>query len=179
MQIPRLVADPEQIVRSLGAVTPGMRVGDFGCGAGYYSVALAKAVGEEGRVTAFDVLESATSATKARATKEGLTNIDTVRANLEIPQSTGLGSGSLDAVLLANILFQSEKKDAILEEAKRVLVPSGSLIVIEWKDSAPMGPSGFRISQQELENLLAQKGFSKAKEFSVDPYHYGLLFRNS
>jgi len=172
------IAKPESIVQSLGIIEKGMQIADFGCGAGYYTVAFAK-LAEDGKVYAFDVMESALEATQARAARFGLLNIVCVRANLESPESTGLASGSLDFIWLANILFQTEKKDEIVNEAARVLKPGGFLALVEWSDNALVGPKGYKISKTALQERLGNLGFFLVKEFPVDEQHYGLLLRKS
>lgn len=172
------IANPEIIVQSLGILGKEMQVADFGCGAGYYTVALAKIV-RDGGVHAFDVMESALEATRARALRAGLANVSCSRANLEGFGSTGLASGSLDLVWLANILFQTEKKNELITEAKRVLKPGGFLAIVEWSDSSMVGPKGYKIAQSALQERLSNLGFFLIKEFSVDPHHYGLLLRKS
>src|SRR3989338_7424054 len=46
--------DPTQIIDSLD-IEPGMKIADFGSGAGFYAIALAKKAGEGGKVYAVDI----------------------------------------------------------------------------------------------------------------------------
>lgn len=169
--------NPEQILHVVGILQPGMKVGDLGCGAGYFSIALSGVVGEGGEVVAVDILDSALQTVKRKANQMSLANIKTVQADLEKLGSTGLPEGYLDAVLLATILFQSQKKEEVLKESRRVIVPGGYLIIIDWEPQAAMGPAGYKISKEEARALAEKTGFTFEKEFSVDPYHYGLLCR--
>ncbi len=170
-------ASPEDMLSSVGLIAPEMQVAEFGCGAGFFAVVLARLVGEKGKVFAIDILESALEATKSKAMRAGLNNLEYIRANLEELDGSRIPSGSLDVTLLANILFQSDKKEAILNEAKRVLRPNGFLVVIEWKDNAKLGPITYKISESSLKELIQSIGFFLIKEFFVDNYHYGLVFR--
>lgn len=169
--------NPEQILHNIGVFKPGMRVGDLGCGAGYFTITLSQLVGEEGEVVAVDILDSALETVKRKGEQLHLMNIKTVLADLEKIGSTGLPDGSLDAVLLATILFQSEKKEEILKESRRILSPGGPLLIIEWDPHAPMGPAGYKVSREEARALGEKIGFTCEREYTVDPYHYGLLFR--
>lgn len=49
----RLLHQPERILK--GLVRPGMTVMDIGCGMGYFTLPMAEAVGEDGRVIAVDL----------------------------------------------------------------------------------------------------------------------------
>ena len=61
---PSLVAD----------VQPGDTVVDLGCGGGFFSVALAKMVGEKGRVIAVDLQAEMLAITRDFASKKGVSN---------------------------------------------------------------------------------------------------------
>jgi len=170
--------NPQKVLEQLDIQTPA-RVADFGCGHGYFAIPLAKMIGEEGRVWAVDVLKEALEEVKAKAQAEGLNNIETIRGNLEAPNGSNLPSESFDFVLLANVLFQSQKKSDIIKEARRVLVFGGRLAIIDWQPVAEALNlnSGWRISEGEARQLAEQENFSFERSFDAGDYHYGLLFR--
>src|SRR3989344_173721 len=113
--------NPEVIVENFG-LQPGMKVADFGSGAGYFTILMAKKVGEKGVVTALDIMESALETVRAKSSATGLKNLQTTRADLEVVGGSALPDNSQNVVLLANILFLSPKKEQIIQEASRVLV---------------------------------------------------------
>ena len=158
---------------------PGMRAADFGSGSGYFTVEMARAVGEGGVITAIDILDSALEATRSRAGLAGVKNIQLVRANLEVWGSTYLADDSEDFVLLKNILFQNDQKLPIIKEAKRVLRPGGRLVIIDWdKGKGGLGPPDeYRTPKETILSLAGQEGFNFEKDIAVDAYHFGLMFR--
>lgn len=167
---------PDDILSNLDTV-PAMQIADFGCGAGYFTIPLAKKVGREGKVYAVDVQESALDSVRGRAKMSGLLNIETIRGNLENKNGSKLPGASMDMVVMANILFQTEKKEAILEEAKRVLKKTGKVVIVEWSGSATLGPrSRYRISKEDLKALVKAAGLILEKEFPAGSSHYGLIF---
>jgi ubiquinone/menaquinone biosynthesis C-methylase UbiE len=167
---------PEEIIKQLN-IKKGMQVADFGCGAGYFVIPLAKTVGE-GLVYAFDVLEQALESVRSRAKLQGLFNIETKRCNLEIPSSSGLPGSSLDMVLLANILFQSSKKIDIIKEAKRVLRKGGELVIIDWQENQPMGPpKELIVALESIKKMVQDEGLIFKKEVLIDKYHWGMVFQ--
>lgn len=170
--------NPESIVAYFG-IKEGMKVADFGCGSGYFTILMGKLAGENGTITAVDVLNSALETVRAKAKGANLKNIDTVRSNLEIPGSSGLALESQDMVLLANILFQSNKREDIFKEAKRVLKPSGSLIVIDWKKGTNgFGPSdNHRLNPEELRRTVSDMGFQFSDFIDAGVFHFGIIFR--
>lgn len=171
---------PDIAIKNLDII-PGMRIADFGCGAGHWTVALARLAGAGGRVYAFDVQESALESTRSLARSARLQNIETVRANLEIPGSSALRDGSVDMVLLCNILFQAEQKDVIAAEATRIIKSGGRAVVVEWDetDSLAGPPVRQRVTRQTAEQLFTSSGLRFEKEFNTGSHHYGLIFRKA
>lgn len=171
--------NPEGVVDSF-ELKPGMRVADFGCGSGYFTLLMAKKVSPSGTVTALDILESVLEVVRAKAAAAGLNNLQTVRANLEVSGSSGLSDNSQDLALVANVLFQSEKRLEILREARRVLVSGGFLVVIEWKkEGRGLGPPAeHRLDSGEIKSLALGMGYSFVKEIDAGAYHFGLMFKS-
>ena len=160
-------------------VRPGDKVADFGCGAGFFSIPLGQRVGPGGKIYALDIRPEALEATRAKVKLFHLFNIEPQRADLELPRGSGIKDESIDKVLIANILFQAENKNALAEEAFRILKKDGSLMIIEWKEDAfPAGGPALaeRVGQDEAKNILGKAGFSFFKEFSASAHHYGLIF---
>lgn len=157
-----------------------MMVADLGCGgAAHFTLPAAKMVGEDGVVFAIDVLKFVLDSVQSRAKMEGLTNIKTIWADLEIFGSTYIKNLSIDAVLLVNIFFQSRKHLNIFKEAVRILKPGGKLLIVDWKSTKiPFGPSPeIRIKKEEIKAIAHRLGLEKIDEFSAGDYHFGLLFQ--
>lgn len=168
---------PKQILREL-SIERGSTIADFGCGSGYFPIALAKATGSAGRVIAVDVLPSALNLVEGRARNDGLVNIEIRRANLEVYKSSGLDDMSVDLVFLANILHQSYKKAEILKEAVRVVKPGGRIVIIEYRlQSYGVGPlPELRLDKPVARRLGEAEGLNVVKEFDAGEFHYGLIF---
>lgn len=171
--------DPGRIASGFG-LTQGMRAADFGSGAGYFTILMAKLVGDSGLITAVDLMNPALETLRAKAKMEGLGNIQTVRSNLEVLGSSGLANDSQDMVLLANILFQNSDKALIVSEARRVVRPGGSIIVIDWRKGADgFGPpKELRTDEEEMKQLImGNDGLKFIGPIDAGIFHYGLMFR--
>lgn len=169
--------DPQKILNFLD-LKEGMKVADFGCGAGFFTVLMAKSVGAEGEVFAVDVQKSSLESVSLKAKTEGVVNIKNIWADLEVLGATKITADSIDAVLLSNILFQSNKKEDILKEARRILISGGKLVVIDWKlEDSEIGPkNGYRVNKDNLIEITEGLGLKLVKEFNAGDYHYGLIF---
>ncbi|MFA6097264.1 MAG: class I SAM-dependent methyltransferase [Candidatus Paceibacterota bacterium] len=169
--------NPEKIVDSL-IIKGGYRVADFGCGAGYFTIPIAKKVSNGGKVYAIDVLTDSLEAVKSKAKLFGLLNIETVRANVESVGGTKIKDRSLDLVVLANILFQCNDYNSVFSEAKRILKDSGEVVIIDWvPDSVKMGPKYEHcLSKDDVKKLAIRNGFRFMREIDAGDRHYGMLF---
>lgn len=169
--------NPDKIVSEFG-VSEGMTVADFGSGAGYFTILMGRLVGEDGKVYALDVQETALDSVRIKARAAGLKNIEMIRADLEVIGSSGLPDNSQDVVLLANILFQSDKKAEIIKEAKRILKNSGRLILIDWR----LGTGGFgppdarRTDETAMRTLVVGEGLIFERSIDAGQFHYGITF---
>lgn len=166
-------------VRNVGAfrVEPGMSIADFGAGSGAYVHAIAELLGGVGHVYAIDIQKELLRRIKNDATKKGFHNVEIICADIEKVNGTKLKEASVDRVLISNVLFQVDDKDAVFREAKRIMKPHGRVIVIEWSDSfGGMGPHKNSVLTKERMVAHAEHaGFSVEREFQAGAHHYGVI----
>lgn len=173
-----MFSDPLRNIQQLG-VDPGMRVADLGSGAGFYSLELAKVVGETGRVFAIDVQQELLTKLKNQARNQSLTNIEVIWGDIDELNGSKLQDNSVDRVLVANILFQSDDKDVLAKEARRILKPGGMLLLVDWSDSfGGLGPQPSRIiSEEQGKAIFENAGFSFLRDIKAGEHHYGIVFK--
>jgi ubiquinone/menaquinone biosynthesis C-methylase UbiE len=168
---------PGKIVETMDFLEKGMKIADFGCGHGYFTMPLASKAGDLGKVYAIDVMQESVDVITSKAKMEGLNNIEVKRGNLEKEQGSGIEDNTIDVIWMANLLFQTEKDENIINEAKRILKDNGNIVFIDWKPDAPLGPQGKRVNEEEVINLFQKAGFTLNKDFETDNYHFGLIFK--
>jgi len=172
--------NPKKLLRGIGIIKPGLTIADFGCGAGYFSLPLAELVGNDGTVYAVDVLENVLKIVSHRAKTSSYFNLKTVHANLENESGSNLEAESQDVVFMANVLFQSQQKEMIVDEAIRVTKPGGYIVIIDWlPESYFKTDQGWRIEPEDLKKILEKKKLKFHKEFEPDDYHYGLIYQKA
>lgn len=170
---------PERIVRYF-SLKSGDHIADLGAGHGYFTIPMARVVGGDGKVYAVDIQKTVLDIIRAKAKLEHLLNIEFIWGDLEQPRGSHLKDNFVDAVIIANVLFQSEDKTAALKEAYRVLRARGRLMIIEWSDenSSPLGPpQGLRVPKDYTKSMARQVGFEFDHEFQGGSHHYGLMFK--
>lgn len=174
----RKLLDPFFILNQVG-LRERMRVADLGCGAvGHFVFPAAKLVGKEGVIYAVDIQKGVLESIEKKAKVENAANVATVWSDLERFGATKIDSGTLDAALLLNTLFQVKDKAAVLKEAARMLKIGGRLMVVDWLPTgAPFGPPAEgRVDPFFIEGEADKLALHLVKRFSAGPYHYGLIF---
>lgn len=169
---------PEKNIAELH-LEEGNIVADFGAGSGAYTLAAAKVLNGTGKVYAIDVQKDLLTRLQNTCMAEHIGNVAFVWGDLEKPGGTKLHDNSCDAVLISNVLFQAPEKGVIVEEAKRVLRPGGTLAIIDWTGSFNnMGPTPEQVFPEGAARTLAEKtGFVFDRVLNAGNYHYGLVFR--
>jgi len=169
--------DTDRIVSMLG-VMPGWHVADLGCGTGYFTIAFARAVGKDGVVSAVDIMTEPLESVKGRAEAMGMNNVTPIRADLEVLGGTKIPDNSQDISILANTMFQSQKKEAMLAEAVRMLKPGGRLVVIEWKKGVPgFGPpDALRTDEEAMRALVTAAGVRFERTIEAGLFYFGHIY---
>ena len=171
-------SDPKTIIKHF-QLYEGMTVADFGTGSGAYALALARAVGREGRVYAIDIQKELLARLAREADTLGLRNIvEIIWSNLEEANGTKLADASVDFIVIANLLFQTSAKYTLVCEARRILRAGGQIALIDWSGSfGGLGPRPEEVlSPEEAKRIFLEAGFTFAKDFPAGDHHYGLMF---
>ncbi len=176
--------EPEKIVRYFD-LEKGDHVADFGAGHGFFTIPMAEIVGGNGKIYAIDIQKSVLDVIRAKARIKHLLNIEPVWADLDELGGSHFKDNFMDFVVVANILFQAEKKDMIMREAYRILRQGGRMAAVEWDlpenieiSKYQVGPpQNLRLKKETVKDLALQAGFKLDREFSAGSYHYGLLFK--
>jgi len=131
---------------------------DVGCGHGFFTIPAAKKL-RQGRVMAVDTDPGALAEARQRAAEAGLSNVDFV---LSQPYRIPIGDRTASAALLATVLHEVEDKPRFLAEVRRILSPTGRLVVVEFhKQEMPFGPPvGERLAEEETRDLLGRAGLA-------------------
>lgn len=155
------------------------KLADLGCGgAGHFVLPAAQRVGGDGLVYAVDVLKSVLRSVVSRARLLGIGHIKTIWSNLENVGATRIPAHSLDFAFLINTLYQATQHEKMIEEARRLLKPSGKLLVIDWLPGhSSLGPPAERrVAPERIEQMATQLGFKLIEKFQPGSRHFGLIF---
>lgn len=124
----RFLHDPATLLAP--HVRDGMTVADIGCGMGYFSIALARLVGETGTVIAVDVQQEMLDRTRKRAEKTGLAR--RIRPVLAAHDDLGF-QDTVDFVLAFWMVHETEDTRRFFDQVHSILKKQGTMLVAEPK----------------------------------------------
>lgn len=165
--------EPTSAVQSLD-IQPGMSVADFGSGAGHFVLALAAAVGRQGRVYAVDIRKDMLEIIEGHIRMNGIFQVSAVCADLEQENGSTLEAGSLDYVVCRNILHQVQHPRNVIQEVSRVLKKDGKMVILEWEPGSFLSPKTL-FTKKQAEKISAQCHFQTCSTIEAGDHHYGLV----
>jgi ubiquinone/menaquinone biosynthesis C-methylase UbiE len=165
---------PDEVLKAL-QLKEGQFVADVGAGSGYFTVRLARAVGEKGVVFAVDVDEGMLGYLRQRLAKERINNIQVMQVP---PHDPLLIAGSADVVFLCNVYHHLEDRDVYLRKLRKALKPGGRLVIVDFykKEGIPVGPPmHMRLSEETVAKELQGAGLKVTEKLTFLPYQYILV----
>jgi ubiquinone/menaquinone biosynthesis C-methylase UbiE len=160
--------NPKKVIEEID-LPEGASVADFGCGSGGWVLPLGQKV-KDAKIYALDILKEALSALRSKAEMEKVYNIRTVQCDVE--RGTDIQTNAMDLVIMSNLLFQVDDKDATLEEGKRVLRRGGKLLVVDWIIDG-------NNSEEKLDEKIKNKNFIFVKKIDAGNQHFATLYEKA
>ncbi len=165
---------PHEVIAALH-IREGEAIADIGAGSGYFTLRLARHVGEKGRVYAVDVSPDMILHLNRRIRDLGVRNVETV---LAAPDDPLLADASLDRVFICDTWHHIPDQARYLSLLKRLLKRGGQIVMIDYqKRELPVGPPvSMKVAREDLLRQLKDGGFRLAQEHDFLPYQYFLVF---
>jgi ubiquinone/menaquinone biosynthesis C-methylase UbiE len=126
--IRKIFHNPEAILRPY--IQPGHHAIDVGPGMGYFTIAMAKLVGQQGHVTAVDIQQRMLAALSQRAEKNGVSSL--ITCHLAGKDSLNLPTKA-DFVLAFWMVHEVPDQEKFLTEVYNTLNPNGKFLLVEPK----------------------------------------------
>lgn len=149
----RFFYNPRKIVGPF--VGEGATVTDIGCGMGFFSIAMARMVGESGLVIAVDIQEEMLEILSKRAKKAGVAG--RIKPHLSVPGQIGVDR-PVSFALASWVAHEIDDRMAFMKQVFDILEPAGKLLVAEPK---------FHVKPDEFEDTVGKAvgaGFERLPE---------------
>jgi len=166
---------PERVVAALG-IQPGARVADLGSGSGYFTVRLAPAVGEHGRVYAVDVDAEMNEYLRRRLAQAGIANVEVILGGFDDPL---LPDGGIDLVLVVDTYHHIAERPTYFRNLQRDLAPGGRVAVIDYDGRKGwfVRLIGHYTPRDDLLREMREAGYEVVEEYDFIDRQSFVIFR--
>lgn len=166
--------DCRQLLHALG-VQPGQTVCDLGCGNGFYSLPLARLVGQTGKVYAVDIQPEMLAMLKRRAKQSKIGNIVAVRGTVTDPR---LPRGKFDLILMVDVYHELSHPEEMMRQVRAALRPGGRIALAEFRAEDPKVPIKplHKMSKKQILKEFTAHGLKLVEEYDKLPWQHLMFF---
>ncbi len=166
--------DCRRLLKELN-VQPGQTLCDMGCGNGFYTLALARFTGAEGKVYAVDIQPEMLELLEGRAREAKIDNIQTVLSTQSDPQ---LPDESIDLLLLVDVYHEFSHPKEMLQAIRKSLKPTGRIALAEFRSEDPKVPIKplHKMSKKQILKEFEANGLKPVGQFDDLPWQHLMFF---
>jgi SAM-dependent methyltransferase len=163
-----------EILEQLG-IQPGWQISDVGCGNGYYTLPMAEAAGEQGRIYAVDIQPEMLRMLRSRVNRSQLKNIEPI---LSQPHDPKLPPAALDLVLMVDVYHEFSHPEQMLQAIRRSLKPTGLIALLEYRAEDPNVPIKplHKMTKQQIDREYTSNGFKLVREYDGLPWQHLVFY---
>ena len=153
----------------------GMSVCDLGCGNGYWTLPMARDVGEDGKVYAVDIQREMLQKLRERSSKYKLNNIEPVLGKVDDPN---LPANKVDLVLMVDVYHEFSHPESMLWGIRRSLNSKGVVALLEYREEDPRVPIKplHKMSKRQIMKEYGANGFKLVREYNKLPWQHLMFF---
>ncbi len=163
------------LMREKLELKPGMVVCDLGCGNGYHTFPMGKAVAPGGKVYGVEIQEPYLRMLEEGAIKAGVTNFVPVLGKLYDP---GLPDATFDLMLLVDVYHEFSHPEQMLAAMRKALKPDGVVVLVEFRaedDTVPIKPE-HKMTKAQIDKEMTANGYKLVKSFDGLPWQHMLWY---
>jgi ubiquinone/menaquinone biosynthesis C-methylase UbiE len=167
---------PDRVIELL-ELPDAARIADVGAGGGYFTMKLADAVGDSGRVYAVDVDDDMIAYLKDRVAEEGRENVEVIRGKFADPL---LPDAGIDLVFSCNTFHHIEEQSAYFGRLLRDLRPDGRVAILELNDKSFFPRlMGHMTPKAKIVQVMQGSGYVLEDDFDIVERQSFLVFGRS
>ena len=155
-------------------VAPNAVIADIGAGTGYYSFRLAKKV-PHGKVYAVDIQDEMIDMLKQKKQQLKDSVVQVVKSTIKSPN---LPENSIDLAIMVDVYHELEYPQEMLQALKKVLKPTGKILLIEYRGEDPSVPIKLlhKTTVAQLGKEFQANGFTLVYKGEFLPIQHFLLY---
>jgi len=168
---------PELLVPAL-KLKSGDAVADLGCGSGYYTRRLAKAVGTNGVVFAVDIQPEMLDLLTNKLAAEKIFNVKPVLGTIADPK---LLPASMDLILMVDVYHEFDHPFEMVEAMCRALKPGGRIVCVEFRAVDPDVPITrvHNMSETQVRKEMSVHPLDWVETIETMPQQHIIVFRRT
>ena len=154
----------------------GAAVADIGCGSGYYTRRLAKAVGTNGVVFAVDIQSEMLDLLTNTLTREKIFNVKPVLGTIKDPN---LPRASVDLILMVDVYHEFDHPAEMIAAMCRSLKPDGRIVFVEFRGEDPTVPikAVHKMTEAQVRKEMSLHPLEWVETIGVLPQQHIIVFR--
>jgi ubiquinone/menaquinone biosynthesis C-methylase UbiE len=166
--------DCNRLVKAL-KIKPGQTVCDMGCGNGFYTMRMARLVGERGRVLAVDIQPEMLSLLDKQLKGKKIKNVEPI---LSTPIDPNLPEGKVDLILIVDVYHEFSYPEHMLQAMRKSLAPGGRIALAEFRLEDPAVPIKLlhKMSKEQILKEYEPNGFKLVEQFDELPWQHLMFF---
>jgi len=144
-KIRKLIQNPNKILAPY--IRNNMTVLDFGCGPGFFTIEIAKMLGQSGKVIATDIQDGMLAKIRQKIKGASLEqNIELLKCSDRIDITE-----RIDFIIAFYVIHEVPNQDNLFEELKSILKTNGKILIVEPKFH--VSKKSFETMTKRLENI--------------------------
>lgn len=165
---------PDLVISSL-QLNPGDRVADLGCGSGYFSSRLAKAVGPDGVVYGVEIQAQMLTILDKRMKEQGITNVVGVLGTIDDPKLPE----PVDLVLIVDVYHEMSHPAEMIAAVCKRLKPGGRIAFVEYRGEDPGVPIKplHKMTEAQIKREMTVQPLDYVETVASLPRQHLVIFR--
>jgi ubiquinone/menaquinone biosynthesis C-methylase UbiE len=163
------------VMRKELRLKPGMNVCDMGCGNGYHTIPMARAVAPGGKIFGVDIQPEMLDLLRVRAMQakaENIVYVPGAQTDAKLPDA------SCDLILMVDVYHELSDPEPMLQSMKKALKPGGQIVLVEFRsedDSVPIKPE-HKMSKEQILKEMTANGYHLTRSFDKLPWQHMMFF---
>lgn len=155
---------------------PGDAVADIGCGSGYYTRRLVKAVGTKGVVFAVEIQQEMLDLLTNTLAAEKIFNVKPVLGTITDPK---LPRASVDLILMVDVYHEFDHPFEMVEAMCQSLKPGGRIVFVEFRGEDPNVPikQVHKMTEAQVRKEMSVHPLEWVETIGTLPQQHIIVFR--